>query len=170
MKQLVILIISDYITNLYEIVKDKDNQLNYNVWSCGDFDTIPISKRVSNCVAEISNEWAYNGEHSLKLSGIKWDWAGFQIIQKISVQTIQLSSNIYSNTTNQFRIQLIDSNNETTSYSISNSAGESNPLINIPLTHEIQRIDIHIVLLDEGIVFMDNINLKLICKRETQLM
>lgn len=143
-------------------VKDKNNLLNYNIWSCGDFGTIPISKR-NDCAAEISNEWAYNGEYSLKLNGNTWDWAGFQIIQKISSsQTIQISSNIYSNTTNQFRIQLIDSNNETTSYSVSNSAGESNPLINIPLTNEIQRVDIHIVLLSEGIVFMDDINLKLI--------
>ena len=54
------------------------------------------------------------------------------------------------------------SNNEITQYYISNPARESNPLINIPLTNEIQKIGLHIVLLDEGIIFMDNTNLKII--------
>lgn len=123
MKKLVILIISDYITNLYGIVKDKDNLLSHDVWSGTDYskNVNSFSKR-DNLTS--STEWAFNGKRCLKLTRQTEEFSGYTTEHIINLPTgnYKFTVKVYSPDNNGGGITLFCSEgNEIVNYAKSNN-------------------------------------------------
>ena len=49
-------------------VKDKDNSLDYNIWTCGDYSKSISGFNIYNATAAISSEKSINGDYSIKIN------------------------------------------------------------------------------------------------------
>ena len=157
-----------------EFVKDKNNILDYNQWSCGDYEReIPYSQSTSNVTIELNDEYKINGNYSIKLlNGQSNSWEWFQIFrygEYSNISKIQIKLDSISN--QKFRIYAICLYNNTTSTTlldyITALSAETFQTTTLTATVDpmqtVTGVGLRIVLTDKDTVLnMDNVSVKIL--------
>lgn len=148
-------------------VKDKDNILSYNRWSCGDYDNNlnDFSKRPSDtCSYELSDEWSSNGNYSIKFTGSLWDWVGYIWYGFTSTANqIQATANININGSGRADLDIVYSDNDTqTTYVNFTQSGIQTLTLTIDSSKTINRVSFRVTILERDSIscYIDDITLK----------
>ena len=144
-------------------VKDKNNLLDYNQWSCGDYsENLNFNKRGSEtCVLERTKEYSTNGQYSLKLTGDIWDWAGVRYVNlNLPCNNILMTGNVKSSGESRMVAQVGYTDNTSEQFNVNFSEGEITPIITINSEKIIQTLELQFTLKhNNGTMFIDNIKI-----------
>lgn len=148
-------------------VKDKNNLLSHNNWSGTDYLKRPSTGYVADGLTiESSNDPSTNGEYCYKITNSKSGGVNF-ILENIpdsflNGTTYTVNADFFvNNTRSVLFVQGIKNDSTTTAISI--NVPKNNALTPITstftLTSDYTSLRIAIMLVDEGITYMDNFNL-----------
>ena len=151
---------------ILKFVKDKDNLLSYNHWSCGDYSNNLngfIKRPSDTCNYELSDEWSSNGKYSIKFTGSTWDWIGYQLDGFTSTaKQVQATMNININGNAKAYLDIVYSDNETQTTSVDiTQSGIQTLTLTVDSSKTINRLLFRVTLLADNIsCYIDNLILK----------
>ena len=146
-------------------VKDKDNILSYNQWSCGDYSNNlnGFTKRPSDtCNYELSDEWSGNGKYSIKFTGSTWDWVGYQWDFTSTAKQVQAAVNINIHDNARVYLDIVYSSSETQTTSVDvTQSGMQTLTLTIDSSKTITLLSFRVTLLANNITcYIDDLTLK----------
>lgn len=157
---------------ILKFVKDKDNLLNYNQWSCGDFEgTIVPDSKSPNMIFELTDDYKSNGNYSIKLQNetTGWEWSQLHTYDEYqNVSRIQIQLDYISN--QNFRVYAVCKYNQEPysllDYVIAPSSDEFQTVIvtsTVDPTKIITSLGIRTVLASiDTVTYIDNVSIKIL--------
>ncbi len=152
---------------MFSSVKDKNNLLSFNQWSCTEYTNNTSDFVKGGGISfESSNEYSSIGDKSLKSirSGDTSNWYGLNYDSSLLSKDIKLSGNVKTEGSS-IKINFLESNNGTTVHTESvNIPADTTQSFEITCTtgNENTSFVIQIIVnTAEGIVYLDNLKLEI---------
>ena len=151
---------------MHHFVKDKNNLVSYNVWSCTDYDGSTNEFTPKNTITATSTtEWSINGTHSLKtttVNDVVWNAIRIYLYDIHKNDEVTCNCTILNPDCEYLNFALIENVSGTYTNFIQVSIPPSNTPQNITLTGTVSQ-DISSLIItysqSKGTVYIDNIQL-----------